>query len=87
MTAKVLRDGMLFLVGLAGVVNEGWLRTGEPRFHLLVVYMALLGIPAFDPAAIAKAIGQVARRNGNGNENTERAPGTLAFARLVGRIA
>lgn len=88
---KAVRDLALFLVGVAGVVNEGWIRQGEARFHLLIVYMAMIGLPAFDPGEIAKAVGNVVRRNGNGHakdeKGTEKPPGPVAFSRVRWRYA
>lgn len=44
MSAKV-RDAILFFVGLAGIVYEAVVESGE-RVSLLIVYCAMLGLPA-----------------------------------------
>lgn len=41
------RDGLLFLTGLALIVNEAVIRTGPERPTLLVLYAAMVGLPAF----------------------------------------
>ncbi len=88
MTVQVLRDGLLFLVGLASIINEGWIRTGEPRLHLILLYAAMAGVPAFNPGDVASAVKQAMKRNSNNNHPPEHAgPNTLAFASLVGRTA
>ena len=42
---RVMRDIALLLVGIAGVINEGFVRSGEPRWGMLMVYMGMMGFP------------------------------------------
>lgn len=44
-TVAEVRDWLFLLVGLAGIVYEAVLHSGPPRWPLLVVYLALLGLP------------------------------------------
>lgn len=41
---KRLRDIVLFIVGIAGVVNELWIEP-EPRLYSLIFLGSILGIP------------------------------------------
>jgi hypothetical protein len=45
LTVGEVRDWLFLLVGLAGIVYEAVLNPGPPRWPLLVVYLALLGLP------------------------------------------
>ncbi len=42
-----LRDILLFTGGLAGVLHETVLRDGPERPTLLILFAAMLGLPAF----------------------------------------
>ena len=42
-----LRDILLFAGGLAGVIHETVLRDGAERPTLLILFAAMLGLPAF----------------------------------------
>lgn len=55
---KSLRDISLFVGGLAGVLHETVLTSGE-RPTLLLLFAAMMGLPAFFRA-------DEARKNGNG---------------------
>lgn len=41
----ITRDSILFGVGLAGIVNEAFVRTGDPRPELLVLFAGMVGLP------------------------------------------
>jgi hypothetical protein len=41
------RDALLFLTGLALIVNEAVIRSGPERPTLLLLYAAMVGLPAF----------------------------------------
>lgn len=45
-TGKALRDALLFLGGLAGVLHETVV-ADRPRESLLVMFAAMMGLPAF----------------------------------------
>lgn len=42
---KLTRDGTLFLVGLALIINEAAFRSGPERPSLLVLFAAMVGAP------------------------------------------
>lgn len=44
---KLGRDSILFLVGIGGIINEAFIRTGEPRTELLILFAGMCGLPAF----------------------------------------
>jgi hypothetical protein len=44
---KVGRDTVLFLVGIGGIINEAFVRTGDPRTELLILFAGMCGLPAF----------------------------------------
>lgn len=44
---KVGRDSVLFLVGIGGIINEAFIRTGDPRTELLILFAGMCGLPAF----------------------------------------
>jgi hypothetical protein len=46
-TATGWRDGLLFLTGLGLIVNEAVIRNGPERPTLLLLYAAMVGLPAF----------------------------------------
>lgn len=54
-----LRDVTIWLTANALIVYEAAFRDGEPRFPLLTLYAAMLGLPAM--------LNVTGRRNGNGN--------------------
>lgn len=41
------RDSVIFLVGIGGIVNEAFIRTGDPRETLLILFATMCGLPAF----------------------------------------
>lgn len=41
----VTRDTTLFLVGLAGIVNEAFIRAAPTRPELLVLFAGMVGLP------------------------------------------
>ena len=41
----VTRDGLLYLVGLGGIVHEAFIRTGETRPEFLMLFAAMCGLP------------------------------------------
>jgi len=41
------RDTVLFLLGIALIVNEAVLRSGPERPSLLILYGGMVGLPAF----------------------------------------
>ena len=41
---KRVRDVIIFVLGIAGIVNEFWIET-EPRLPVLLAGFALIGIP------------------------------------------
>lgn len=45
-TATGWRDGLLFLTGLALIVNEAVIRDGPERPTLLLLYAGMVGLPA-----------------------------------------
>jgi hypothetical protein len=45
---RLTRDGVLFAVGIAGIVNEAF-RHGAERPFLLMVFAGMVGLPAFIP--------------------------------------
>jgi hypothetical protein len=45
---RLTRDGVLFIVGLAGIVNEAT-RHGTERPFLLMIFAGMVGLPAFIP--------------------------------------
>jgi hypothetical protein len=47
LSAKGWRDTLLFLTGLALIINEAVLRDGTERPTLLVLYAGMVGLPAF----------------------------------------
>jgi hypothetical protein len=51
------RDGLLFLTGLALIVNEAVIRSGPERPTLLLLYAAMVGLPAFLRADSRRADG------------------------------
>lgn len=90
---RLVRDTVLFVVGVGLIVNEA-LRQTEPRFYLLVLYAAMVGLPAFLSADTASAIERFlrGRSNGNGARNgnghapeapKEPKPPPLAFWRIA----
>lgn len=42
-----VRDGVLFVVGVGGLINEIWFEP-DARLHVLVFLLSLLGIPAVE---------------------------------------
>lgn len=44
---KIGRDSILFLVGIGGIINEAFIRTGDPRTELLILFAGMCGLPAF----------------------------------------
>lgn len=42
-----IRDGVLFVVGVGGLINELWFEP-DARLHVLVFLLSLLGIPAVE---------------------------------------
>ena len=44
---KLTRDGAIFVVGLGGIIYETLIHSGEPREPLLIVFAAMIGLPAF----------------------------------------
>lgn len=66
---RLIREVLIPLGGLVGIFLEA-VRDGQPRIYLLVVYIAMLGLPPLLPAdTIATAIEKMSRRNGNGSGN------------------
>lgn len=45
---NITRDMILFVVGLAGIINEA-ARHGTERVGLLVLFAGMVGLPAFIP--------------------------------------
>lgn len=45
-TGKVTRDTTLFVLGLVGIANEAY-RQGTERPTLLLLFAAMIGLPAF----------------------------------------
>lgn len=43
----LIRDIILFTTGLSLVIYEAVLRTGEPRWNLLILYAGMMGLTAF----------------------------------------
>jgi hypothetical protein len=41
----VTRDGVLFVLGVGGIVHEAFLRTGATRPELLMLFAAACGLP------------------------------------------
>lgn len=41
----ITRDTVLFIVGLGGIVHEAFIRTGDPRPELLVLFAGMVGLP------------------------------------------
>jgi hypothetical protein len=41
----VTRDTVLFTVGLGGIANEAFVRTGATRPELLVLFAGMVGLP------------------------------------------
>jgi hypothetical protein len=44
---KIGRDSVIFLVGVAGIINEAFIRSGDPRTELLILFASMCGLPAF----------------------------------------
>jgi len=44
---KLTRDSVIFGIGIAGIVNEAFIRSGEPRAQLLILFASMCGLPAF----------------------------------------
>lgn len=44
---KVTRDSLIFVVGLGGIINESFIRSGDPRMELLILFASMCGLPAF----------------------------------------
>jgi hypothetical protein len=61
MTWPVIRDVILFMAGLAGVIHETAVSATE-RPTLLLLFAAMMGLPAFLRADAKKSNG----KNGNG---------------------
>lgn len=41
------RDSVLFVIGIGGIINEAFIRTGDPRAELLILFASMCGAPAF----------------------------------------
>lgn len=59
---------IVFLLGVGGVVNEGFIRTAEPRLGLLAIYTLFMGLPA--TVGVDNLIGK-ARRVANRDPESE----------------
>lgn len=42
---RVTRDGVLFVFGLGGIVNEAYVRTGATRPEFIMLFAAMCGLP------------------------------------------
>ena len=42
---SITRDTVLFVVGLAGIVHEAFVRTGDTRPEFLMLFAAMVGLP------------------------------------------
>jgi hypothetical protein len=47
LSARGWRDTVLFLTGIALIINEAVIRSGPERPTLLVLYAGMVGLPAF----------------------------------------
>lgn len=65
---KLVRDVALFVTGLALIVNEAR-RPEEPRFYLLVLYAAMVGLPAFLTTDTMSSIERFLRGRHGGEES------------------
>lgn len=64
---KISRDGILFLVGILGIIHEVFL-TSLDRPDILILFLALVGLPAFLRGDERKEISNNAN---DGNKNTK----------------
>lgn len=44
---KITRDTIIFVTGLGGIINEAFIFDGSPREALLLLFGAMVGLPAF----------------------------------------
>lgn len=43
----VTRDLILFVIGVGGILHEGFIRSGETRPEWIVAFLTLCGVPTF----------------------------------------
>lgn len=44
---RITRDSILFFMGIIGISHEAFIRDGDPRTQLLIVFASMCGLPAF----------------------------------------
>lgn len=70
MLPRLIREVFTPIAGLGLIVNEGYVRHGDPRLYLIVLYAAMIGLPnLFSADQIASVVSRLKGVGGNGNGN------------------